>query len=290
LDFTQDILAYKNPPLVSSISWSTDERQEGAAYNFRCDSEFQKMGVLGLSVLAASGDSGATGGGCQNGDHSFNPGYPTTSPYVTSVGATMLVGTPTTTKTPPVCQSASFKCALSGTEDPADENIGGYATGGGFSVYEARPSYQAAAVSAYLSDSSIPKPPASYYNSTNRGFPDVAANGYSILIYNNGRWETVGGTSASTPIWGGIYALINDILLKNNKAPLGFANPLLYQIWSTVPGAFLNIGDLTTNNDDGCQYGYTSNPNGWDPVTGLGTPNVGVILNWVQNNLSSFPN
>ena len=41
-----------------------------------------------------------------------------------------------------------------------------------------------------------------------------------------------------------------------------FANPLLYQLFNEQ-GLFNNIGDLTTNNDDGCKYGYTSNPNGW---------------------------
>lgn len=106
-------------------------------------------------------------------------------------------------------------------QEPAEENLGGYATGGGFSVYETRPSYQNSFVEAYLNDTTIPKPPASYYNSSNRGFPDVAANGYSILIYRAGSWETVGGTSASTPIWGGIFACINDVLLQNGKQPLG---------------------------------------------------------------------
>jgi len=179
--------------------------------------------------------------------------------------------------------------AVNGTEDPADENLGGYATGGGFSVYETRPSYQDAAVTAYLTDSSIPKPPSADFNSSNRGFPDVAANGYNVLIYRGGRWELVGGTSCAAPMWGGIYAIMNDVLLKNGKQPLGFANPLIYTMWAADPTTFHNIGDLTTNNDDGCQYGYTSNPNGWDPVTGLGTPNVKNIVSYLEQNLSMFP-
>ena len=88
-------------------------------------------------------------------------------------------------------------------------------------MYESRPSYQDTVVTGYLNDNSIPKPPASYFNNSNRGFPDVAANGYNILIYRGGRWETVGGTSAATPIWGGVFALVNDVLLKNGKKPLG---------------------------------------------------------------------
>jgi len=290
MDFAQELLRSSNPPLVNSISWSSDERGDGQSYNFRTDGEWQKLGLMGVSVLAASGDDGAVGASrCSGNTYYFNPGYPATSPWVTSVGATMLVGTPTTSSTlAPVCSKSGFRCAVSGTEEPADENLGGYATGGGFSVFEPRPSYQNTVVSQYLNDNSIPKPPQSYYNSSNRGFPDVAANGYSVAIYRAGNWETVGGTSAATPIWGGIFALMNDLLIKNGKQPLGFANPVLYQMWANSK-AFNNIGDTTTNNDDGCTYGYTSNPNGWDPVTGLGTPNVGNILNYIQNNLSSFP-
>jgi len=290
LEFAEDLITYDDPPLVNSISWSADERSEGQQYNFRVDAEWQKLGTMGVSVLAASGDDGAVGEStCTGHKNVFNPGYPATSPYVTSVGATMLIGTPTTTTTPPICAGREWVCALSGNEDPADENRGGYATGGGFSVYEPRPSYQNTAVSAYLNDASIPKPPASYYNSSNRGFPDVAANGYNFLILHNGSWEPVGGTSAATPLWGGIYAIMNDYLIRNGKQPIGFANPLLYQIWADYPAAFTNIGDLTTNNDDGCTYGYTSNPDGWDPVTGLGAPNVGKLLQYLENNLNSFP-
>eukprot|EP00339_Tiarina_fusa_P025965 CAMPEP_0117029618 /NCGR_PEP_ID=MMETSP0472-20121206/21430_1 /TAXON_ID=693140 ORGANISM="Tiarina fusus, Strain LIS" /NCGR_SAMPLE_ID=MMETSP0472 /ASSEMBLY_ACC=CAM_ASM_000603 /LENGTH=590 /DNA_ID=CAMNT_0004737431 /DNA_START=6 /DNA_END=1778 /DNA_ORIENTATION=+ len=291
LDFAQELLQSNNPPMVNSISWSSDERTEGYSYNSRTDTEWQKLGTMGVSVLAASGDDGAVGTSRCSGNHwYFNPGYPATSPYITSVGATMLVGKPTTSSTEaPVCSEVGHTCAMDGTEEPADENLGGYATGGGFSVYETRPSYQNTAVNQYLNDNSIPKPPASYFNSSNRGFPDVAANGYNILIYRGGRWETVGGTSAATPIWGGVFALINDVLLSNQKQPLGFANPFLYSMFANGAGTFTNIGDLTTNNDDGCQYGYTSNPNGWDPVCGLGTPNVGKILAYVQSNLSMFP-
>ena len=42
-----------------------------------------------------------------------------------------------------------------------------------------------------------------------------------------------------------------------------FANPFLYKMWANSQNTFTNIGDTTTNNDDGCTYGYTSNPSGW---------------------------
>ena len=52
-------------------------------------------------------------------------------------------------------------------------------------------------------------------------------------------------------------------VFSNFLSPSRFANPFLYQMFADGKGTFTNIGDLTTNNDDGCQYGYTSNPNGW---------------------------
>lgn len=291
LDLTQEILAYNNPPDVFSISWSSDERSDGQSYNNRCDSEIQQLGVMGISVLSASGDDGAVGtSNCNHNKYPLNPGYPCTSPYVTSVGATMLTGTPTK-YTGPASACKQFTCALTGTEDPASENIEGYATGGGFSVYEPRPSYQDAAVSQYLNDTSIPKPPSSSYNAQNRGFPDVAANGLNYIIRDNGRWSLVGGTSAATPTWGAIFTIMNDHLAKSNKPTIGFANPLIYQMYADQSDIFLSIGNLSTNNEDGCgpELGYTSNPNGWDPVTGLGTPNVGNILSYLDSMMSTLP-
>jgi len=96
----------------------------------------------------------------------------------------------------------------------------------------------------------------------------------------------VDGTSASSPAFAGLVSLLNDFLLNANKKPLGFLNPLLYQIAASDPAAFF---DITTGNNfctraACCQYGYTAVP-GWDPVTGLGSPNFEEILDYLENNL-----
>ena len=49
------------------------------------------------------------------------------------------------------------------------------------------------------------------------------------------------GTSAATPIFSGILALLNDWLLNNGEAPLGFVNPLLYDIAANYPSAFYGL-------------------------------------------------
>jgi len=293
LEMAQQLYGMSDMPLVTSISWASDERSS-VSYDKQADVEFMKLGTRGGTILSASGDGGAEGTGC-NSDAVFNPGYPGTSPYGVSVGATMLTGGGSGgSGMPPICSKnpVNMKCGSTNlVEDPADLPAGGYATGGGFSTYAAQPSFQADLVQDYINNSSIPKPPSSDFDKTNRGFPDIAAIGNNILIYGNGQWQLTGGTSAATPIIGAVIAILNDRLMNNGRHPLGFATPFLYQMATDEPDTFRGIGDLKTNNKDGCPYGYVSNPNPeprWDPVNGLGVPNVGKMLDYIQS--SFIPN
>lgn len=77
---------------------------------------------------------------------------------------------------------------------------------------------------------------------------------------------SVGGTSASAPIVAGIVTLLNEARLKAGKSPVGFLNPTFYK----NPDAF---NDITHGNNSGCGTGGFNAVPGWDPVTGLGTPN-----------------
>lgn len=95
-----------------------------------------------------------------------------------------------------------------------------FTSGGGFSQIEPRPSYQQAAVEAYL-NSGVTLPPSTKFNSSNRAYPDLAAIGQNNLIVINGEWSVTGGTSAATPITAGIFTLLNDYLLGVGEAPLG---------------------------------------------------------------------
>eukprot|EP01090_Pellita_catalonica_P009065 TRINITY_DN20129_c0_g1_i1.p1 TRINITY_DN20129_c0_g1~~TRINITY_DN20129_c0_g1_i1.p1 ORF type:complete len:427 (+),score=78.75 TRINITY_DN20129_c0_g1_i1:480-1760(+) len=290
LEFAQDLFGMTSPPLISSISWGSDERQEGKSFNTRFDTEAQKLAVRGIGICAASGDNGAEGEACNSGQYVFNPAYPAASPYVLSVGATMFSSATSGSNLPPVCNSGQYTCATKGTEVPAAD--GNFATGGGFSVFMPTPAYQKSVVEEYIADSQIPKPPSSDFTATNRGFPDVSANGLFNVIIDSGSVAIVGGTSAASPQWGGMIALINDHMLKNGKKPIGFPNALFYKAAKESPDTFLSIGNLQTNNKDQCQYGYVSNPgktdSGWDPVTGLGTGNLGNLLKYIDANLDMF--
>uniref|UniRef100_A0A7S1LMN5 subtilisin n=1 Tax=Alexandrium catenella TaxID=2925 RepID=A0A7S1LMN5_ALECA len=300
--FANNLYNYEQAPNVVSISWGWAESQQctvatvcdtiGAnsrQYVQRVNTEFMKLGAMGISLFVASGDSGANGRSdpaCTG--PRLNPVFPAASPYVTSVGATMLQDPETSLQTPPpVCSKGPYAgtCASAGVEVAVSAQKAGFTSGGGFSDYAARPSYQDAAVKAYL-QSGVALPPAARYNASGRGFPDVAAMGNNFLIYiqSEGGWQPVGGTSASTPTWAGIAGRLVDLALKKTGKPLGFMNPLLYQMHAELPGAFVDVtvGDNKCT-ESGCSAackGFEC-AKGWDPVTGLGTPQYDVMAAYV---------
>lgn len=259
--FLQWLLLLSNEsslPHVHTVSYGDDEDSLSSAYIQRVNTEFQKAAARGLTLLFASGDSGA---GCWSvsGRHQFRPSFPASSPYVTTVGGT------------------SFQNPFRVTNEVVD-----YISGGGFSNVFPRPSYQEEAVKKFLS-SSPHMPPSSYFNASGRAYPDVAALSDGYWVVSNGvpiPW--VSGTSASTPVFGGVLSLINEHRLLSGRPPLGFLNPRLYQ--QHGEGLF----DVTRGCHESCLNeevqgeGFCSSP-GWDPVTGWGTPNFPALLKTLVN-------
>jgi tripeptidyl-peptidase-1 len=109
------------------------------------------------------------------------------------------------------------------------------------------------------------------YNRNGRGIPDVAANGDNIATYTAGRFRLSGGTSASSPIFASIITRIVEERIKRGKGPLGFINPVLYD----HPYV---LNDITNGTNPGCGTEGFAASKGWDPVTGLGTPNYPKML------------
>jgi len=206
----------------------------------------------------------------------FDSVFPASSPYVVAVGATQFTG-----------NSPNFgeiACSIL--------NGSAINSGGGFSQFTTMPSYQVNAVKAYL-DSGVALPPEGSYNASNRAYPDIALNGHNVIIVGSNNsadpsscpcyFELVDGTSASTPAVAGMFSLINEVLLGSGQPPLGFLNPALYEMASSSPSAFHDIvegeNNCAGNSGSCCLYGYRAT-DGWDPVTGLGTPNYPVILEY----------
>lgn len=142
---------------------------------------------------------------------------------------------------------------------------------GGFSNIFAQPSYQASAVSAFLTE--LGSTNAGLFNSSGRAFPDISAQGENVEIVVGGETGTVAGTSCSSPIFASVISLLNDRLITAGKSPLGFLNPFIY---SEAGAAALN--DITTGSNPGCNTNGFPAVTGWDPVTGLGTPNFAKLL------------
>lgn len=97
-----------------------------------------------------------------------------------------------------------------------------FTSGGGFSNYFPRPTYQEAAVTKYLTY--IGGEYAGLYNACGRGIPDIAAQGQNFSTIWNGTVRPVDGTSAATPTAAAIFALVNDALIAAGKPPMGFLN------------------------------------------------------------------
>jgi len=74
----------------------------------------------------------------------------------------------------------------------------------------------------------------------------VAAQGDRYLVIWRGKEGLVGGTSASTPTFAGIVALLNDALISAGKPPLGFLHPWLYS------DGMAGLNDITIGNNTGC--------------------------------------
>ncbi|KAF5333534.1 hypothetical protein D9611_002701 [Ephemerocybe angulata] len=242
------VLKQKDVPYVISTSYGEPEQSVPEAYARRVCNSFAQLGARGISILFSSGDGGVGDGWddptqtkCKTNDGRnvtrFMPTFPATCPYVTAVG---------------------------GTTDIPEISV--YFSGGGFSDYWPRPGYQARHVGDWFK--TIPKDLyKDLYNPAGRGFPDVAAQGTRFRVFWRGEGFGIGGTSASAPAFAGIVALLNDARLALGKRPLGFLNPVLYQ------KGYAGLNDITGGHTNpGCGTTGFNSTEGWDPITGLGTP------------------
>ncbi|KAI0780145.1 subtilisin-like protein [Fomes fomentarius] len=247
LDVINTLIAQDEAPLVLTTSFGFNEKDvpEGLASNL-CNA-YAQLGARGTTILFGSGDGGVSG--IQDTDcTTFQPTFPSTCPFLTSVGGTTSFG-------PEVAVDFSS---------------------GGFSNLFPRPSYQDDAVGRYLDQ--LGDTNKGLFNTTGRAFPDIAAQARAFQIVRGGKTISVSGTSAASPTVAGLVALLNDAILGAGGKPLGFLNPFLY----TAGAAALN--DITEGNNPGCGTDGFPAKKGWDPVTGLGTPDYVKLLDTIGKN------
>jgi subtilase family serine protease len=203
-----------------------------------------------ITLLASSGDLGAAQVSCDGSTYIKAASTPASDPLVTGVGGTRLFADGVT---------GAYQSETAWNEPDYEA-----ATGGGFSILYRTPLYQ--------------RP----LHLPSRGVPDVAYNaaidgGVLIVWSSSGAGSDlvfiIGGTSAGTPQWAALTALVD----QSAKRRIGFLNGVLYAAaFSPAYGRLFH--DITTG--DNSSNGVTGFPakKGWDAATGLGSPKANALV------------
>lgn len=230
---------------VVSMSWGTAESGLTSSELAQYSSTYAYAENHGLILVAASGDSGAN-------DRTSSPtvNYPASDPSVVGAGGTTLSLTDITSTS----ATYSYEYAWN-------------SSGGGVSSYFPLPSYQSG---AGITASGRAVPDVSYDANPNTGFWIYDSTTYEGLK----GWIQVGGTSASSPQWAAIFAEVQQALETSfNGANV---HQDLYSVYSSSTEYKAAFHDITI----GYNGYYYAGP-GYDEVTGIGSPNVGALIEYL---------
>jgi pseudomonalisin len=244
---------------VMSTSFGACEQDLGASENTFYNNLYLQAVLQGVTSFVSSGDFGAAG--CDGTSLGVN-GLAST-PYNVAVGGTQFnEGTGTYWNS----SNTGYTSALSYIPEEAWSD-----SGGGASTIYPKPSWQVA-----------PGVPAG----NNRWVPDVALSASthdSYLVVENDGLLGVGGTSASSPSFAGLMALVVQMRGQSQ----GNANVQFYQIGneqytSGSSGAFHNSGvfhDITSGNNSYDRVTGYSCSGVYCAVTGLGSVDANALVN-----------
>jgi kumamolisin len=235
-----------NQPSVISISWGGPESGWTSQALTNFDEAFQAAAAMGVTVCVASGDNGSSDGVNDGKNH---VDFPASSSFALGCGGTTL-------------QASNEQIV---NEVVWNDQPTGGATGGGVSDVFPLPAWQ----NGFF----VPSPSG---QNGGRGVPDVSGDadpntGYNILV--DGENAVFGGTSAVAPLWAALVARINQKIGK----PVGFLNPLIYAQAVEASG----FHDVTEGNN-----GSFNASEGWDPCTGLGSPDGAPLMAALTGKLS----
>jgi kumamolisin len=229
-------------PGVISVSWGSPE--DGATEQFlrALNQVLQDAAALGVTVCCETGDYGSSDQPARSRDGVAHVEFPASSPFALACGGSRLV-------------KAGRVVVHETVWNDGDR---GGATGGGVSNKFPRPKYQRT--------TDVPLSPEGNHG---RGLPDVAANAAGYRMFFRGKEFHADGTSVVAPLWAGLITLINQRLTLKGGKPVGFLNPVIYG----AEGFAAALRDIREGNNDidGKHMLYHARP-GWDPCTGLGSP------------------
>ena len=248
---------------VLSQSFGEAESCEAASIEKADHLLFAVAAAEGMTVFASSGDDGAAQPTCDGTSFLKSVGLPAADPLVTGVGGTSL--------------TASQPDGAYESETAWNDEFG--SSNGGYSTIFARPAFQ---------NGLVPSPM--------RGVPDVAYSGdvnNGLLVAwsggvaaNEGTFYLFGGTSAGSPQWAAITSLAD----QQAGHPLGYLNYALYALGHGPVYSYVfhdvtsgnNTVSLTDSNGNAVNITGYAAAKGWDPVTGLGTPDVAHLLQYLR--------
>jgi len=254
VDFLDEVTSLQTTkPITVSISYGLAEESpdwsDGAMASI--NHRLQIAAMMGINICVSAGDDGI---GCGQRRGRYHVLFPASSPFTLGVGGTML---------------------RRNGEGEVDEVVwwvapgrrngnGGGATGGGVSARNPRPRWQRVRVTSL--------------NPQARNgcvVPDVAALAgppfFDLVIA--GKPDSVGGTSASAPVWAALIARIAARLPAEKRRR--FLTPLLYH-----PIARTGFRDIVTGSNgtqSGRGKGYRARK-GFDAVSGHGVPDGKELL------------
>jgi subtilase family serine protease len=300
-----DSLTYaidNNVAPIISMTYGGCEQEFGAAAISTYQSQLEQASGEGITVLAAAGDDGATD--CDNN----NPATPTdvavnglavdftaSSPNATAIGGSEFYGDSTTgantywsgsNNSTTMASVLSYIPEMVWNDTATDSELS--ATGGGASMFFTKPKWQTGTGvpndgARDVPDVSLTASPdedpylicSSDYINTDTSATADCVSGFRA---SDQTLDVVGGTSAATPAFAGILALIEQKV----NARQGNINEILYPLFAKSPSAFHNV--TNGNNEEPCEAGSPDCPNGgqigfvagtgYSQTTGLGSVNA----------------
>jgi len=257
--------------LVVSTSYGSCEQEMGSSEMSFYNGLWQQAASQGISVFVSSGDAGAAG--CYGGSASSASGTGVnglcTSPYSTCVGGTEFHEGSNSAQYWSASNSSSYESALSyipevvWNESGSNGGSGLWSSGGGISTYYSQPGWQSGVSGTAAANGK-------------RAVPDVsmtAAGHDAYIIVENGGYYLISGTSAASPSFAGVMALVAQARGVKGQ---GNANPTLYSLLNASHNPF--HATPSGNNSVPGVAGFSATGAAYNMASGLGSVDGAVLV------------
>lgn len=234
-----------NSASVVSISLGGAENGETSSGVQAINSSLQQLvQVEHMTVFVSTGDCAAFGAGTYG---QLTVQFPASDPYAVAVGGTEWSSG---------SNGSIDESAWSDSSASHSSCNNSWGSGGGLSTFFKRPSWeQGDGIN-------------NQYSNGDRQEPDISALADEIAVYALGGWQSIGGTSAATPIWAAGLMLVNEALIHNANGVYYYSPGLFYEAINNT-NRYQPYNDVTQGSN--LYYPATT---GWDYATGWGSPNL----------------